>query len=94
MYGFWWGGEMREVVHNLVIRRADDNEKLEIVDDSDDPLPEGVLAIDFGEYPMFNLRKGDYIVTAMGVCGLEDAEYAFQVYKEEDGAFIKKLSAL
>ena len=81
---------MREVVHNLVIRRADDNERLEIVDDSDDPLPEGVLAIDFGEYPMFNLRKGDYIVTAMGVCGLEDGEYAFQVDEEEDVFLLTK----
>ena len=89
---------MHNVIHKLDIRRADDNEKLEIVDDSDDdsddPLPQGVLAIDFGEYPMFNLEKGDYIVTAMGVCGLEDAQYAFQVFEEEDGAFIKKLSAL
>lgn len=75
----------------LQTRPATPDEQLNIDPEAED-LPDGVFAIDFGEYPVFcDLEPGSHIVESEGVSGLRDGKAVIQVHDEMDGGFLKEL---
>ena len=72
-------------------RPAAEHERLNIDEEADD-LPEGVVAIDFGEYPIFcDLDQGEHVVEMAGVSGFADGQWVIQVTSFLDSGFIKRL---
>ena len=72
-------------------RSARPDEALNI-DPETDRLPQGVTAVDFGEFGVFvGLKPGSHVVEVDGVRGLHNGQFVIQVHDTMDGGFLKRL---